>query len=151
LLCPRRGEPARRHEPQQGLSLALGDSLAFSFVVDLLDEGLLVLARGLIASRRCLAASDASLTIIVVMRNRSASATCGLAMASRTRAKPTSLHLLLEQSARAAAKGPAQSASTSAASSGPTASAIPPAIAALAASSARTKLVEAARLLIQVA
>jgi hypothetical protein len=42
-------------------------------------------------------------------------------------------------------------ASTSTANSGPSANAIPPAIAALAASSARTKLAEAARLLTQVA
>jgi len=62
-----------------------------------------------------------------------------LATAAVLPAKPTNLHLLLEQSVRAAANR------------GPTANAIPPAIAALAASSGRTKLAEAARLLTQVA
>jgi len=74
-----------------------------------------------------------------------------LATAALLPVKPTNLHLLLEQSARAAATGLAKTASTSAASSGPSANAIPPAIAALAAASARTKLAEAARLLTQVA
>jgi hypothetical protein len=73
-----------------------------------------------------------------------------LATAALLPAKPTNLHLLLEESARAAAAGLAQSAITPAAGSGPTATAIPPAIAALAASTARTKLAEAARLLTRV-
>jgi hypothetical protein len=74
-----------------------------------------------------------------------------LATAALLPVKPTNLHLLLEQSARAAATGLAKTASTSTTNSGPSANAIPPAIAALAASSTRTKLAEAARLLTQVA
>ena len=44
----------------------------------------------IIASRICRAASDASVRIMVVIRNRSASLTSALAMASRTRRAPGS-------------------------------------------------------------
>jgi hypothetical protein len=78
-----------------------------------------------------------------------------LATAELLPAKPTNLHLLLEQSARAAATGLAATGSAfvsePASVTGLPQAAIPSAITALAASSARTKLAEAARLLTRLA
>jgi hypothetical protein len=72
-----------------------------------------------------------------------------LATADLLPAKPTGLSLLLEQAARAAATGLA-SPPPPVSATGPVAPPIPPAIMTLAASGARTKLAEAARLLTRI-